>query len=200
MTSSAPFRPVLAVALAATLSACGVNERDPHRFEGLARTVADIPLSNDAPEAPPSAKQAGLRPLQVELLTPHQLWDARDGVVGAARAVAPALPDFRDPEAPAATPSPTKAPSPSPSRTIQLGAYASEASARSAWRRMQATPGAALADLSPVFEPVRVGERTLVRLKVSAESAQAAALCARLAAADPWCAASTAGRASTGST
>lgn len=197
MTSPAPLRPALAVALAATLSACGVSERDPHRLESLAQSVADIPLSAET-TSPPPPKEAGRRPLKVELLTPHQLWDARDGAVGVARAVAPAPPGFRDPEAPPQSTSASPAPRPT-RRLIQLGAYASQTAAHAAWTRLQAQePG--LGAVAPVFEPVQSGGRSLIRLKVTADPEQAKALCARIAASDPWCASPATGRASTGST
>ncbi|MEG0819439.1 MAG: SPOR domain-containing protein, partial [Brevundimonas sp.] len=64
---------------------------------------------------------------------------------------------------------------------IQLGAYGSQASAQAAWERL------GQGGLSPVFEPVEVNGRRLVRLKVRAGSAQAKALCERAAASDPWC-------------
>ena len=44
MTPSFLIRPVLVIAAAATLSACGMVDADPHRFENMARAVAAIPL------------------------------------------------------------------------------------------------------------------------------------------------------------
>ena len=94
-------------ALAALLAGCGMAEADPHRFEGVAKNIAAIPLSakpeaRHEPAGPRNAEEAGLRPLKVELLTPHQLWDARDGLTAKAAAVLPAMPAvFHDPEAPA---------------------------------------------------------------------------------------------------
>ena len=123
----------------------------------------------------------------------------------------PAMPPvFHDPEAPAEeqaiAPSAAKpsrvqvsqpaepAPASSSSALIQLGAYASQASAQAAWDRLgQATTG-----LAPVFEPAEVNGRRLVRLKVRAGSAQASALCARAAASDPWCVRAAATASSTG--
>jgi hypothetical protein len=187
-------------ALAALLAGCGMAEADPHRFEGVAENIAAIPLSAK-PEArreavgPRNAEEAGLRPLKVELLTPHQLWDARDGLTAKAAAVLPAMPAvFHDPEAPAdvqaaqrAEASPSRpvavAASAAPAVLIQLGAYASQASAQAAWERL----GQGSKGLNPVFEPVEVNGRRLVRLKVRAGSAQAQALCERAAASDPWC-------------
>ena len=64
-----------------------------------------------------------------------------------------------------------------------MGAYASQASAQAAWERL----GQGSQGLNPVFEPVEVNGRRLVRLKVRAGSAQAKALCERAAASDPWC-------------
>lgn len=205
-------------ALAALLAGCGMTEADPHRFESVADQIAAIPLSPRSaaprrePSGPRNAEEAGLRPLKVELLTPHQLWDARDGLTTKAAAMLPAMPQvFHDPETPAdgqaisppaAKPlrghasQPAKAaPAPSSGALIQLGAYASQASAQAAWDRLGqgATTG-----LSPVFEPVEVNGRRLIRLKVRAGSAQAKALCAKAAAADPWCVRAAAGASSTG--
>ncbi|WP_296177342.1 SPOR domain-containing protein [uncultured Brevundimonas sp.] len=186
-------------ALAALLAGCGMAEADPHRFEGVADRIAAIPLSAKPeparePAAPRNAEEAGLRPLKVELLTPHQLWDARDGLTATAAAVLPAVPAvFHDPEAPpevqaAASVQPEAQPlrrvavsEPSSAVLIQLGAYASQASAQAAWDRLRQ------GGLNPVFEPVEVNGRRLVRLKVRAGSAQAKALCRRAAASDPWC-------------
>ncbi|MGO4410092.1 MULTISPECIES: SPOR domain-containing protein [unclassified Brevundimonas] len=198
-------------ALAALLAGCGMTEADPHRFESVADQIAAIPLSSRSaeparePAGPRNAREAGLRPLKVELLTPHQLWDARDGLTSKAAAVLPAMPPvFLDPEAPpavqaaqqsAAKPSrPAVVAASSSSALIQLGAYASQASAQAAWERLgQGTSG-----LNPVFEPVEVNGRRLIRLKVRAGSAQAKALCAKAAAADPWCVRAAAGASSTG--
>ena len=185
-------------ALAALLSGCGMAEADPHRFEGVAKNIAAIPLSTDAEPvsqaaAPRRVEEGGRRPLKVELLTPHQLWDARDGLTATAAAVLPAMPAvFHDPEAPpeVQVASRSAAPPPRPATTasssavlIQLGAYASQASAQAAWERL----GQGSQGLNPVFEPVEVNGRRLVRLKVRAGSAQASALCAKAAASDPWC-------------
>ena len=188
-------------ALAALLSGCGMAEADPHRFEGVAETIAAIPLSSSdgeaqrEPSGPRNAEEAGLRPLKVELLTPHQLWDARDGLTSKAAAVLPAMPPvFIDPEAPPAVqaaqqqqaakpPRPVAVAAAAPAVLIQLGAYASQASAQAAWERL----GQGSHGLSPVFEPVEVKGKRLVRLKVRAGSAQAKALCERAAASDPWC-------------
>jgi hypothetical protein len=186
-------------ALAALLSGCGMAEADPHRFEGVAETIAAIPLSTKLetarePAGPRNAQEAGLRPLKVELLTPHQLWDARDGLTAKAATVLPAMPAvFLDPEAPAdvqaaqqtaAKPArPVAVAASSSAVLIQLGAYASQASAQAAWERL----GQGSHGLNPVFEPVEVNGRRLIRLKVRAGSAQAKALCQRAAASDPWC-------------
>lgn len=185
-------------ALAALLSGCGMAEADPHRFEGVADQIAAIPLTSEAEPARATAAsrkddEPARRPLKVELLTPHQLWDARDGLTSKAAAVLPALPPvFIDPEAPPAVQAAqqqqtSKSPRPvaaaAPAVLIQLGAYASQASAQAAWERL----GQGSHGLSPVFEPVEVKGQRLVRLKVRAGSAQAKALCERAAASDPWC-------------
>lgn len=194
----------LAAALSAAaiaLASCGVNERDPHRFEALAQSVASIPVSAEGEDQAASpASSATLRqraaPLKVELMTPHELWDAREGLLAkdglgkvrrtsAAAPAASAYPDFEAP-APAV---PTERPSTPTARHVQLGAFSSEEGARAAWSRLsRSAGGAALSGLQPAYEAVEVGGRRLVRLKVAATAEQAQALCRDLAASDPWCA------------
>ena len=209
MTPTDLFRKVLMAAATLSLGACGMVEADPHRFETLAERVADIRLSaepsRDAPAAPCAADESGLRPaLRVEVLDPHALWDARDGglrgfveaaapaVVEAAapaivqaasdqvgRAVSAHLRPPRDAAAPAA---------PRADAVIQLGAFSSEPAARQAWTRFSTGAAqAALAGLSPVYEPVSVNGRDLVRLKVGAAPDTAAAICRAAQVSDPWC-------------
>lgn len=212
MTSSRLIRPVLVLLAAAGLGACGMVEADANRFETLANSVAAIPLDGGsraaAEPARPSA-EAGLRPaLRVEVMDPHALWDARDGIEGAveraaprlAAAAAPAVADAvvqrvsaRIDEATAraglrpALARPAAAPRPARG-LVQLGAYSSEASARSAWSRLQAGDAAwALNGLTPVYEAVEVDGRTLTRLKVRPPAAGAAAVCAAARIDDPWC-------------
>lgn len=194
----------LAVALSAAalaLASCGVNERDPHRFEALAQSVASIPVSAEVEGQAASAAASGAprqraAPLKVELMTPHELWDAREGLVAkeglgkvrrtsAAAPAASAYPDFEAP-APAV---PTERPSTPTARHVQLGAFSSEEGARAAWSRLsRSTGGAVLSGLQPAYEAVEVGGRRLVRLKVAATAEQARVLCRDLAASDPWCA------------
>lgn len=190
----------LAAALSAAalaLASCGVNERDPHRFEALAQSVASIPVSAEAEgEAASAAPRQRAAPLKVELMTPHELWDAREGLVAkeglgkvrrtsAAAPAASAYPDFEAP-APAV---PTERPSTPTARHVQLGAFSSEEGARAAWSRLsRSTGGAALSGLQPAYEAVEIGGRRLVRLKVAATAEQARVLCRDLAASDPWCA------------
>ena len=115
MTPSLLIRPVLACLAAATLSACGMVDADPHRFENMAEAVAAIPLDGQAERAEArtsvvrTAAEAGLRPaLKVEVMDPHALWDARDGGLRGlaeqqgqriAAAAAPAVADARVREA-----------------------------------------------------------------------------------------------------
>ena len=147
-------------------------------------------------------------PLRVEIMDPHDLWDARDaGLRGAiqretshvveaaapavARAVVQQAADrvaFRataEPLRPAIRPTAAM----TVRTTIQLGAYSSEAAARSAWTAV--STGAArqsLKGLSPMFEAVQVNGRALTRLKVAAPAATAAAICRAAQVSDPWCA------------
>ena len=205
MTPRLLIRPVLVCLAAATLSACGMVEADPNRFENMARAVAAIPLEagedRPASRAPVrTATEAGLRPaLRVEVMDPHALWDARDGGLRAmaeeqggriAAAAAPAVAEavVRDVSARVDGAAarvglrPARPPSPRADVTlIQIGAYSSEAAARAAWTRLD------LKGLAPVFEPVEVNGRRLVRLKTPVSAARAAAVCAAAGVDDPWC-------------
>lgn len=193
MNAFALPRLVPVCALATTLIGCGVAEGDPHRFESAAGRIASIPISaEDAGEAHSVAaldqprKRAA--PLKVELMTPHELWDARDGLTAKVRLAS--APSYPDPEAPSPA---VMAPKPAVARHVQLGAYSSEDGARAAWTQLNRGPGgAALSGLQPAYEAVEVGGRRLVRLKVAASAEQAQALCRDLAASDPWCARSSA--------
>jgi len=193
-----------------------VVEGDPHRFESLAKAVAAIPV--DGARAPaaaphPGAAHPGLRPaIRVEVLDPHALWDARDadlnGMVqqAAPRLVAAAAPAVADAVVqqvsarlndatahvslrPAINGRPVVPIAAAKVRgLVQLGAYSSEASARSAWTRLKRGQASwALDGLSPVYEAVEVGGRSLTRLKVQAPAAGAEALCAAAGVDDPWC-------------
>lgn len=214
MTPSLLIRPVLALTLTAGLGACGMVDSDPHRFENLANRIAAVPLDGAAPSLPAAAPvrtaaQEGLRPaLRVEVMDPHALWDARDGMVQqasarVAEAAAPVVVQAVTREAsarleaavsrPAAEPQPRLRPalartSRAERGLVQLGAYSSPEAARAAWTRLK-TGGAAwaLEGLSPTFEAVQVNGRQLVRLKVRAPGAGAAALCAAAGIDDPWC-------------
>lgn len=201
------FRSALAAVLMSGLSACGAVESDPHRFENLANRIAAIPLDGSrAPKAVPSARDLGMRPaqpaaLRVEVMDPHDLWDARDGglnglVDRAAPVVARAVVQqvsTRVTETVAEAglrPALKPAPAARPMRTglIQLGAYSSEDSARLAWTRLTArADSGVLQGLAPVFEGVDIDGRRLVRLKVAAPAGAAAAVCAAARIDDPWC-------------
>lgn len=219
MTPSLLIRPVLAILLTAGLGACGAVESDPHRFENLAERVAAVPLdgSGPAPAAAPgtaapvrAAASNGLRPaLRVEVMDPHALWDARDGMVQqasarVAEAAAPVVAQAVAREAtnrieavvsrPRAAAEPRLRPAISTVSSagqgglVQLGAYSSQEGARAAWTRLKSGGAAwALDGLSPTFETVRIDGRELVRLKVRAPGAGAAALCAAAGIDDPWC-------------
>jgi hypothetical protein len=219
MTPSLLIRPALALFLTAGLSACGMVDSDPHRFESLANRIASVPLDGSEPaprtevraEKPIRAAEAGLRPaLKVEVMEDMALWDARYGAMGdVAEAVAPAVVEAAAtetrarvqqavargelrpaiaPERPVAVAAPAPRAA-QPSRgLVQLGAFSSEQSARAAWARLKSgAAGWALEGLSPTFEAVSVNGRDLVRLKVRAPAAGAAALCAAAGVDDPWC-------------
>lgn len=193
------------------LAACGTSESEGRRFEGLADRVSaiDIPLDGKAPRAR-TAQEAGLRgsaaPLRVEVMTPYQLWDARDGVLPPApasdedglaprlvRAAAPAVAQAAVDSVKARAVEALRPAFPQSRTTIQLGAYSSAESARAAWSRLQRGEGGKLlANMTPVYETVEVGGRSLTRLKVPADRSTAAAICDAAKVNDPWCARSAA--------
>lgn len=173
----------------------------------MAQAVADIPLdgasrSGTDLRAPFSSSPAVINPsaLRVEVMDPHDLWDARDaGLRGAVEALAPAMIEAAAPVVtqavltqaavtqvatrqaevtPAVARRTVDAPvEPAlPRTTLQLGAFASPAAAERAWSRI-ADAGQGLAGLSPVFEPVEVDGRSLTRLKVSAPAEDAVIVC-----------------------
>ena len=218
MTPSLLIRPVLAIFLTAGLSACGMVDSDPHRFENLAERVAAVPVGDSPAVLTPAmatrSDHSGLRPaLKVEVMDPHTLWDVRDGIarpagqaaaeaatrvitsrdIAASVAPEPARtglrPAVRSPEAPRADLRPALPPVARPARgLVQLGAYSSPAAARAAWARLNTGSAAwALEGLTPVYEPVEVNGRQLVRLKVSAPASGASAVCAAAGVDDPWC-------------
>lgn len=211
MTPAEATRPVLiamAAAATAALSACGVAEGEGVRFQSMAEQVAaiDIPLERQAPTPRRAAAESELRlarfsPVKVAVMDPHDMWDARDAqaaglrnaVAWAARPVREAAAQpvaragLRDTPQQAEQPALRAAAPHGETRTIQLGAYSSEAGARQAWTRLKAQ--ADLSTLSPVFESVEVDGRVLTRLKVGPIPTQgAAALCRAAQVADSWCA------------
>ncbi len=215
MTSAEVLRPVqkhrvvraLTLGLALSASGCGWVEHDPHRFEQMAERVAAIPVSLDRPgkgqlETPLKARDMGLREaradaVRVEVMDPHQLWEARDGpmeglVQAAAPAIAEAAVDEVEKRVAAAVPQMRARPVSTrreveDASLVQLGAFGSEASARTAWARIRSAAPEALAGLTPRFEPVMVDGRSLVRLKVAVPASGAAAVCAAARIRDPWC-------------
>lgn len=198
MAPPAAARVVLIAAAALALSGCGGAEGDPHRFENLAHRVADIAVPMEQPGAAPDSARAGLRPahmapLTVQVMEPHDLWDARDGVVRdmarvAVAEVAAQVTSQVTSQATGLRPAlPARAIA--AGRTIQLGAFSTEAAAQAAWTRVSQGPAARmLAGLSPAFEAVEVNGRRFTRLKVGPIPAEsAAALCVAAQVADPWC-------------
>ncbi|MFC5342503.1 SPOR domain-containing protein [Brevundimonas staleyi] len=189
------LRPVLLGLAGLATSSCSLVEGDPHRFESMAQHVADIPLDGGARPVR-TAAEAGLRPalavgeapgaLKVEVMSPHELWDARDaGLRGAVAAAAPAVIEAAAPvvteavvqRVSAEMPTRRLTPAPEVARTtLQLGAFASAAAAQRAWGRI-ADAGHGVAELTPVFEAVEVDGRSLTRLKVSAPVDAARAVC-----------------------
>lgn len=215
MTSAEVSRPVqkrrvgmiMVLGGAMAVSGCGWVEHDPNRFEHLAERIAAIPVSLDRPgtkplETPMKAAEMGLREgrpgaVRVEVMDPHDLWEARDGameglVQAAAPAIAEAAVDEVEKRVTAAVPTMRARPvstlrEAEEASLVQLGAFGSEASARTAWARIRASAPEALSGLTPRFEPVTVDGRSLVRLKVAVPASGAAAVCAAARIRDPWC-------------
>lgn len=212
MTPSRMLRPALVTLIGLATSSCGGIENDPRRFESMAQFVAEIPL-DDAPRAVRTAAESGLRPalvsaeavadpgdLRVEVMDPHELWDARDaGLRGAVVAAAPAMIEAAAPAVAEAvvrrvadrsleTPASVERAvgEPIARTTLQLGAFSSPAAAQAAWRRI-ASAGHTVATLSPQFETVQVDGRTLTRLKVIASEDTARAVCRAADAAQLGC-------------
>ena len=213
MTSSRMLRPALVclAVLGAGLStaSCGMVDSDPHRFETMARNVADIPLDGSASTAPKAAAHEGLRPaiaarrprLKVDVMDPHDLWDARDaglrGVIEkAGDAAAPIMLQrvsarIAEPRVAEAPPmrAPVAASKAVARTTIQLGAYSTPEGAQAAWSDLSTgSARTALQGLSPVFETVQVNGRPFTRLKVAAPRSAAVAICRAAEVSDPWCA------------
>ncbi len=208
MTPSRMLRPVLVCLAGLATSSCGGIENDPHRFETMAQIVADIPLDgamppDGAPRSVRTAADVGLRPaivsreavadpggLRVEVMDPHDLWDARDaGLRGAVERAAPAMIEAAAPMVAQAVVQQVADRMPTPrieravvmtrpvsSTTLQLGAFSSPAAARAAWTRISSA-GSSVSALSPQFEAVEVDGRTLTRLKVLASADAARAVC-----------------------
>jgi hypothetical protein len=194
MVLRSPIRPVLLAVAALGLSACGGAEGDPARFENLARIVSDVPVSLERPGTQTAAETSpeGLRhpaPLRVAVMDPHDLWDARDGLVtGVVEAAAPAVAEAAVQEVGRRTAQlrPVSLPRPEGAkRDIQLGAFSSRASAEAAWSKLKDVD--ALSGLQPRFETANVDGRDLVRLKVAAPAAAAPAICAAARVDAPWC-------------
>jgi len=216
MTPSRMLRPVLLGLAGLATSSCGMVESDPHRFESMAQAVASVPLDG-APVSVRTAAESGLRPamvdaaaladpgaLRVEVLDPHQLWDARDaGLRGAVEQVAPAMVKAAAPvmaqaivqqvadRMPTVRPTATRVASPRSERPVaaeilQLGAFSSPAAARAAWTRIRAA-GAVGSGMTPAFESVDVDGRTLTRLRVMASGDAVRAVCRAADAADLGC-------------
>lgn len=190
------IRPVLVVLVGSALSACGAVEGESARFENLARVVSDVPVSLERPgeaRPPRSAAEIGLRraePLKVEVMDPHDLWDARDGLVPAVvKAAAPVMAEAAVGEVkrqaaglrPAVMPARRGG-----TRLVQLGAFSNREAAEAAWARLRGE--GPLSGLTPRYEPVTVGGRALVRLKVAAPADAAASICAAARVDGPWCA------------
>ena len=197
MTPAKATRPVL-ITLTLILAGCGAGEGEG-RFEALADHVAaiDVPLKSEGSKTATEGgtRSSGFSPVQVAVMDPHDMWDARDAQAGLRTIVATAS----APVVEAATPVMAKAvgeqmaagmrpapTAPAPGPLVQLGAYGSEATARQAWARLSRTE--ALSGLTPAFETVDVGGRSVTRLKVTLEADHSPAdVCRAAGVDDPWC-------------
>ncbi|MBB5745404.1 hypothetical protein [Brevundimonas variabilis] len=200
------LRPALVCLLALSGTGCTMVEGDPHRFEKLAQGIADIPVDGRG-SLQRSSAEAGLRPaVRVELLDPHDLWDARDGFIE--ETVNRAAPAVVETAAPIVVKAVTERAGASlfddagrtdglrsalipenRHRTIQLGAYSSESAARAAWRGFSSGEAShVLEDLQPRYEQAQVSGRALVRLKVSAPVDRVGDICQSTRIDAPWCA------------
>lgn len=197
---------LIAPALTLLLSACdGSVASDGTTYENWAQSVSTIPLTPASNGGTAPAKEIPLKAppkpendnrLRVELLTPHQLWDARDGPlnVPTLQVVEVLSPAEAPVSAPQTRTTPPQASTPqtpasdASTKLIQLGAYSTEQGARQAWQRLKEASGnATLAGLQPQYQSVEVAGRQLVRLRVAASDGQARTLCQALASNDPWC-------------
>lgn len=210
MTPAEATRPFL-ILVALSLAGCGAVDADPHRFRALGDQIAalDVPLEapgrgGAASDRADHSHDAGLRPatfspLKVSVMSPVEMWDARDaqaqGLRDALKPMATTAMRPQNASAPPAVETATveaSGPGLRPAvlhaegRTVQLGAFSSAAGAREAWSRIKARVD--LGELSPMYETVRVEGRTLTRLKVGPIPAnQAADLCRAAQVSDPWC-------------
>ncbi|RZJ42677.1 MAG: hypothetical protein EON87_14105 [Brevundimonas sp.] len=210
MSPAAALRPAVLASLSLALGACGMVEGDPNRFQKFGEQVASLDIPMNPGEAGrviggmPDAAAGGLRAaiptprqstgprdaLKVQVMDPHDLWDAReDGLRGALvqAAVAEAAPRMAQAAVQQVA---VRTQSAVRRTTIQLGAYSSAEAAQTAWTTARRSfSGAALNSLSPTFEAVTVNGRHLTRLKVGPVPIEtAAALCRAAEVADPWCA------------
>lgn len=227
MTLRRMLRPVLVPAavlwVGAMLASCSGADGQARSFESLAQMVSAVRI-NEASDPKAEPGRGGLfhpalrkpQPLQVQIMDPHDLWDARDGglkgAVGQigdrlAEAAAPVVSEVVIQRAALqvnAPPSLRPGPKDEPERTappmpmadpgirwtkLQLGAYSDREAARLAWLRVSnGEARSALTGLSPLYETIDADGRRLTRLKVAAPISSAAAICRAAAASDPWCA------------
>ena len=214
MTPAIRLRKAVIVLPLLALAGCGGLEPEQGRFENLARMVAavEVPVRDGAAAPVRTSADAGLRPaVRVEVMEPHELWDARDaGLRGTIDAVAPAIVEAAAPAVQAAAVSavqqaveqtagrarqaspesatPAAARAAASLATIQLGAFSSTAAAQAAWAEVARGPAASLtAGLEPIYSSVQVNDRTFTRLRVRLPGDQAARLCRLADVADPWC-------------
>ncbi len=131
--------------------------------------------TNAVPEAPVAGARAPAKPAA-----------ERPAAAGPAATVKVA--DGGKMPAPAAKPAPAPKPAAGPSGSvIQLGAYGSEAIANQSWTAMSKR-FSFLAPLAKTITPVKVGDNTFYRLRVSAGSpADASSLCGKLKVAGENC-------------
>lgn len=168
----------------------------------MAKTANEAGTPALRPVFKPATTSSGGKPgeVRVQVLETHDFWEARDGALeGLVRVAAPVVAEAavaaieqRVVEGvPALRPRPVSVRADAPVRQgahmVQLGAFGSEAAARTAWTRLSAQAPDIIGALVPVFEPVRVDGRNLVRLRVSVPTASVDAVCAAARVRDAWC-------------
>lgn len=137
--------------------------------------IPDLPVEDAAATAPETDDKIGD-------IAEAALNDAQQSTENAAASTAQkpvAEQPVRQASEPVTTPEPEAAPTPAvqqqsdPQFRVQLGAYGSTQTAEGAWRSIRGKFLNQLRDLTPSYEPVQAGDRTLYRLRVGSLATRA---------------------------